>query len=215
MSTKDKRDFKIRNNPHDVDFGDIGPWLNGYGFSLHRVRGSHHIFIHPEGELLNFQPDKNGKAKAYQVKHRASNSGQGFFPVFRPPGPRLKPCRGDVDLDFSHLHVGPKTGYEFLAIRAVFGRPRVWNGLDLSPKQQEELVNLLLRSHYRAEFEEQASPEAKVDRPDREHAKEIRTATTHIMPKPGFCTGKQVVTHLRIAASEIYHLVKHNTLNIL
>ncbi len=68
MSRRDKRDLKIRNNPHDVDFDDIGPWLADYGFSLHRVKGSHHIFIHPEGELLNFQPDKNGKAKTYQVK---------------------------------------------------------------------------------------------------------------------------------------------------
>lgn len=68
MSTKDKRDFKIRNNPHDVDFDDIGPWLADYGFTLHRIKGSHHIFIHPKGELLNFQPERSGKAKAYQVK---------------------------------------------------------------------------------------------------------------------------------------------------
>lgn len=68
MSRKEKRDIKIRNNPRDVDFDDVAPWLTGHGFTLDRVEGSHHIFSHPKGRLLNFQPDGLGKAKAYQVK---------------------------------------------------------------------------------------------------------------------------------------------------
>ncbi len=68
MSRKEKRDSKIRNNPSDVDFREIGPWLTDRGFTLDRVEGSHHIFSHQKGKLLNFQPDRNGKAKPYQVK---------------------------------------------------------------------------------------------------------------------------------------------------
>ncbi len=72
MSRKDKRDLKIRNNPRDIDFGDIISWLADYGFILRRVEGSHHILIHPEGKVLNLQPDRNGKAKIYQVKQAIS-----------------------------------------------------------------------------------------------------------------------------------------------
>lgn len=40
----------------------------GFGFNLERIRGSHHIFSHPEViELLNLQEVK-GEAKPYQVR---------------------------------------------------------------------------------------------------------------------------------------------------
>ncbi len=68
MSRREKRDIKIRNNPGDVDFGDIVSWLSDSGFTLDRVEGSHHIFTHRTGKVLNFQPDRDGKAKAYQVR---------------------------------------------------------------------------------------------------------------------------------------------------
>ena len=108
----------------------------GYSLSQKRVETGGYKLSGAEESVWNADAIAFCAAmKAAEIPHdktyiRASNSGQGFFPVFRPPGPRLKPCRGDVDLDFSHLHVGPKTGYEFLAIRAVFGRPRLtscWN----------------------------------------------------------------------------------------
>jgi len=39
-----------------------------FGFRLNRVKGSHHIFTHPDiHELLNFQ-DVHGKAKPCQVR---------------------------------------------------------------------------------------------------------------------------------------------------
>lgn len=42
--------------------------VEGFGFRLSRVSGSHHIFVHPEiVELVNLQ-EVNGKAKPYQVK---------------------------------------------------------------------------------------------------------------------------------------------------
>jgi predicted RNA binding protein YcfA (HicA-like mRNA interferase family) len=44
-------------------------WLEENGFILHRVSGSHHIFIHPTIETpVNAQKKKDGTAKAYQVK---------------------------------------------------------------------------------------------------------------------------------------------------
>ncbi|MGC9194166.1 MAG: type II toxin-antitoxin system HicA family toxin [Syntrophobacteraceae bacterium] len=57
------------NNPADVDFSDIVSWLHDFGFVLERIAGSHHIFRHPvQKAKLNFQPERSGKAKAYQVK---------------------------------------------------------------------------------------------------------------------------------------------------
>jgi hypothetical protein len=42
--------------------------LNDFGFSV-RIKGDHHIYYR-EGikEIINLQPLKDGKAKAYQVK---------------------------------------------------------------------------------------------------------------------------------------------------
>ena len=42
--------------------------MEGFGFQLARVRGSHHIFSHPEvPELINIQ-EMDGQAKPYQVR---------------------------------------------------------------------------------------------------------------------------------------------------
>ena len=42
--------------------------VQGFGFRLSRVEGSHHIFIHPDmPELVNLQEVK-GEAKPYQVR---------------------------------------------------------------------------------------------------------------------------------------------------
>jgi len=39
-----------------------------FGFRLSRVRGSHHIFVHPRvQELINLQ-NVGGKAKPYQIR---------------------------------------------------------------------------------------------------------------------------------------------------
>jgi len=69
MTKTNKKDQKIRRNPRDVRFQDFVSWLNDNGFSLDRVNGSHHIFVHPKIEtLINAQKKKDGNAKAYQVK---------------------------------------------------------------------------------------------------------------------------------------------------
>ena len=42
--------------------------VEGFGFRLGRVSGSHHIFVHPEiPELVNIQEVK-GEAKPYQIR---------------------------------------------------------------------------------------------------------------------------------------------------
>jgi len=52
----------------NIRFQDLGNLLSGFGFSV-RIKGDHHIY-HREGikEIINLQPLKDGKAKAYQVK---------------------------------------------------------------------------------------------------------------------------------------------------
>ncbi len=69
MTKAEKKDQKIRRNPKSVRFQDIVSWLEGNGFSLDRVSGSHHVFVHPDIDTpINIQKKKDGTAKAYQVK---------------------------------------------------------------------------------------------------------------------------------------------------
>lgn len=53
---------------HNVAFADLQNLVEGFGFLLARVRGSHHIFSHPAiPELLNLQ-EVRGEAKPYQIR---------------------------------------------------------------------------------------------------------------------------------------------------
>lgn len=52
-------------NLHNVAFGDITDLVEGFGFRLVRVRGSHYIFKHPGvPETVNLQ-EVAGEAKPY------------------------------------------------------------------------------------------------------------------------------------------------------
>jgi predicted RNA binding protein YcfA (HicA-like mRNA interferase family) len=52
----------------NVAFGDARSLLEGLGFELRRVNGSHHVFAHPAiVELLNLQSVR-GQAKPYQLR---------------------------------------------------------------------------------------------------------------------------------------------------
>jgi predicted RNA binding protein YcfA (HicA-like mRNA interferase family) len=54
---------------HDISFNEFVALLEGFGFLLDRVRGSHHVFARPDvGEMLSIQPRKDGKAKPYQLR---------------------------------------------------------------------------------------------------------------------------------------------------
>ena len=49
-------------------FADVVRFLEANGWRQ-RIKGSHHIFTRSGVPLLlNLQPDKNGKAKAYQIR---------------------------------------------------------------------------------------------------------------------------------------------------
>jgi len=51
-----------------VRFDDLVGLVEAFGFQLSRVRGSHHIFVHPNvDELLNLQ-EVRGEAKPYQIR---------------------------------------------------------------------------------------------------------------------------------------------------
>jgi predicted RNA binding protein YcfA (HicA-like mRNA interferase family) len=59
---------KALNSPKNLAFNDMVSLVEAFGFRLDRVRGSHHIYNHPEvAELVNLQDD-DGKAKPYQVR---------------------------------------------------------------------------------------------------------------------------------------------------
>ncbi len=58
---------KILTNKQNVSFNDFKNLVEGFGFRLDRVKGSHHIFInHAVKELINIQNVK-GQAKPYQI----------------------------------------------------------------------------------------------------------------------------------------------------
>ena len=53
---------------HNVAFGDMVNLVEGFGFHLVRVSGSHHIFAHPDiPEVINLQ-SVGGEAKPYQIR---------------------------------------------------------------------------------------------------------------------------------------------------
>ena len=59
---------KVLNNPRNVRFNELITLVEAFGFRLARVKGSHHIFVHPQlQELVNLQ-DVSGQAKPYQVR---------------------------------------------------------------------------------------------------------------------------------------------------
>jgi predicted RNA binding protein YcfA (HicA-like mRNA interferase family) len=60
--------FEALSSPNNLPFKEMVVLVEAFGFRLSRINGSHHLFTHPEiSELINLQ-EKNGKAKAYQVR---------------------------------------------------------------------------------------------------------------------------------------------------
>jgi predicted RNA binding protein YcfA (HicA-like mRNA interferase family) len=59
---------KALSRPKNIRFNEIVTLAEAFGFHLSRVKGSHHIFVHPQvRELVNLQ-NVGGKAKPYQVR---------------------------------------------------------------------------------------------------------------------------------------------------
>jgi predicted RNA binding protein YcfA (HicA-like mRNA interferase family) len=68
MSKKQKILKQILSGSKNISFNDIVTVVESFGFTLSRVNGSHHIFVHPKiPELVNLQNAK-GKAKTYQIR---------------------------------------------------------------------------------------------------------------------------------------------------
>ena len=68
MGKKQKILKQILSGSKNISFNDIVTVVEAFGFTLSRVNGSHHIFIHPNiPELVNLQNAK-GKAKPYQIR---------------------------------------------------------------------------------------------------------------------------------------------------
>ena len=59
---------KALSSPKNVRFNEMVTLVEAFGFHLSRVKGSHHIFVHPQvRELINLQ-NVDGKVKPYQVR---------------------------------------------------------------------------------------------------------------------------------------------------
>jgi predicted RNA binding protein YcfA (HicA-like mRNA interferase family) len=59
---------KILAGSKNISFDDFVALVEGFGFRLSRVSGSHHIFIHTSvKELVNLQNVK-GQVKPYQIR---------------------------------------------------------------------------------------------------------------------------------------------------
>lgn len=55
-------------SPKNTSFRDFTSLIEGFGFELARMNGSHHIYTYPKiDELINLQNVK-GNAKPYQIK---------------------------------------------------------------------------------------------------------------------------------------------------
>jgi predicted RNA binding protein YcfA (HicA-like mRNA interferase family) len=59
---------KAMNAPQNMRFADLCALATAFGYSLDRVKGSHHIFVHRLADRpLNLQ-SAGGNAKPYQVR---------------------------------------------------------------------------------------------------------------------------------------------------
>jgi HicA toxin of bacterial toxin-antitoxin, len=68
MGKPQKTLAKILAGSKNIAFKDMVSLVEAFGFSLNRINGSHHIFQHPVIDAqLNLQ-NKDGQAKAYQVR---------------------------------------------------------------------------------------------------------------------------------------------------
>ena len=69
MNAKKLLERMASNAYRNVSFGDLTRLVEALGFRLMRVEGSHHVYAKEDiREQPNLQPDRNGQAKAYQVR---------------------------------------------------------------------------------------------------------------------------------------------------
>lgn len=60
---------RVRRGSRNLSFRELVALAEAFGFRHVRTSGSHRIFAHPEvPAMLNFQPDRDGSAKRYQIR---------------------------------------------------------------------------------------------------------------------------------------------------
>lgn len=59
---------RILGGSRNVRFEEVCHLAEGFGFYRARISGSHHIYRHPRGWMLNLQPNRSGRAKMYQIR---------------------------------------------------------------------------------------------------------------------------------------------------
>ena len=60
--------LKLLSGSKNIRFTEMTTCVEGFGFSLSRINGSHHIYEHPDiHEIINLQ-EVDGKVKPYQIK---------------------------------------------------------------------------------------------------------------------------------------------------
>ena len=60
---------KARNNPKGLRFAELEQLAKAFGYAFDRQNGSHRVYRHPRVvPRLNIQPERDGKAKEYQVR---------------------------------------------------------------------------------------------------------------------------------------------------
>ena len=69
MRKEEKIYEKVKNSPANAGFRELCYLVEKVNFELRDQKGSHKIYKHKKYNIMmNLQPDKNGKAKAYQVR---------------------------------------------------------------------------------------------------------------------------------------------------
>ncbi|KAA3612154.1 MAG: type II toxin-antitoxin system HicA family toxin [Calditrichaeota bacterium] len=58
---------KIIRNKNNVKFSDFTNLIIGFGFSIDRIRGSHHIYKYKSGAIILNLQNVNGEVKPYQI----------------------------------------------------------------------------------------------------------------------------------------------------
>ncbi len=68
MSKRDKLRRKLKNNSKGVKFSELETLLLAFGFSIDRIRGSHHAFVDDEKQLTIVIPKHGNNVNAHYVK---------------------------------------------------------------------------------------------------------------------------------------------------
>ena len=67
MTKREKLVERIRARPVEADFADVQTLLEAFGWSLERIRGSHHTFAKDGERSLTISTVNGRKVRRYQI----------------------------------------------------------------------------------------------------------------------------------------------------